>query len=84
MRMSDALAITKFWLQSPPEGEMLALLASVYTSWRPGGQELTEEEAIAAHRRSLEERWKGGAMNAKQFFEATGGRMSVNPMPPST
>lgn len=83
MRMSDARAITELWREAPPESEMLALLAAVYTTWRPGGKELTEEEAIAAHRRSLEERWKSGAMNAKQFFEATGGRLSVNPMPQS-
>ncbi len=79
--MSDARALTDFWRQAPPEAETLALLAAVYTSWRPEGAELTEEQVIAAHRKSLEERWRAGAMNAKQFFEATGGRLSVNPMP---
>jgi hypothetical protein len=79
--MSDARALTEFWREAPPAEETLALLAAVYTTWRPEGREMTEEEAIAAHRRSLEERWRAGAMNAKQFFEATGGRMSVNPMP---
>ncbi len=81
MRMADVRAVITFWRQVPPEAETLALLASVYTTWRPEGQELTEEQVVAAHRRSLEERWRAGAMNAKQFFEATGGRMSIDPMP---
>ena len=80
--MSDVRTLIDFWRQAPPEAETLALLASVYTTWRPEGQEVSEAQAIAAHRRSLEERWRAGAMNAKQFFEATGGRMSIDPRSP--
>lgn len=57
--------------------ETLALLARVYTTWEPTGKEMTEEERAAAHQASLEARWKAGAMNAKQLFEAMGGAKAV-------
>ena len=74
MRLSDARAIAELWKEAPPEAEMLAILAQVYTSWRPGGKELTEAEQQRRHRASLEARWNAGsAMNVKQLFEAMNG-----------
>jgi hypothetical protein len=70
MRMSEARAITDFWCDCPPEGEMLALLAEVYTTWRPASRRVSD---AASHRRSLEERWAAGAMNAKQLLAVSGG-----------
>ena len=54
---------------------MLAMLASVYTTWKPNAEKLSPEEA---HRRSLEERWKSGAMSVKQMFESLGGVISFD------
>jgi hypothetical protein len=70
MAFTDARAILSYWHHSPPENEMLALLAQCYTTWRPTGTAaMTREE----HQRSLEQRWASGAMNAKQIFESMGG-----------
>jgi hypothetical protein len=79
MRHADARAIFKYWTDAPPENEMLALLAGVYIDWKPASAKpMTEEEASAAHMRSLEQRWaSGNAMNAKQLFEAMGGAAGV-------
>ena len=48
------------------------LAISVYTTWAPKVQ-MSEEEITVAHRKSLEQRWKAGAMNVKQLYDATGG-----------
>ncbi len=46
----------------------------VQTTWEPkGAKKMTAEEAEAAHRESLERRWAAGAMNIKDFYEATNG-----------
>lgn len=68
MRWRDARALFDYWREHPPEGEMLAMLAQVYTSWRP------KEETPESHRQSLEARWKAGAMNAAQLVAAMGGK----------
>lgn len=79
MRISDAREITNQWADAPPEAEMLALFAQVYTTWKPNSAlPKTQEEADAQHMASLEARWKSGnAMNAKQLFEAMGGAGGV-------
>lgn len=78
MTLSQALRIFSYWESAPPEHEMLALLARAYTNWEPKSvREMTEGERQAAHRASLEARWKSGAMNVKQMFEATGGQLAV-------
>ena len=69
MTLSQARKILKYWDISPPEHEILALLARAYTNWEPSAHPRTPEE----HQASLEARWKAGAMNAKQLLEATGG-----------
>ena len=73
MTLPEYFALCKYWRAAPPENETLALLAQVYTSWEPERPPMTEAEAKAAHRKSLEDRWRAGAMNAKQMFEASGG-----------
>lgn len=65
----------RYWKNSPPEHEMVAMLASVYTTWGP---ELTAEQTEAAHRKSLEQRWNSGSLNAKQMFEMMGGALSLD------
>lgn len=45
------LSLIEHWVDSPPANEMLYMLASVYTTWRPGRQHSTPEqigEAVAA------------------------------------
>ena len=75
MTFREARAITDFWKDFPPESEMLALLARIYTTWRPMSAEVKTPED---HQRSLEERWSSGAMNVKQLFELMGGKQSVS------
>lgn len=81
MTLSQAKKIFSYWDESPPEHEILAILARAQTNWEPkSSREMTEEERQIAHRASLEARWKSGsAMNIKQMFEATGGRLAVGP-----
>lgn len=75
MTLSQARQIFKYWEGSPPEHELVALLVRAYTNWEPANsQPMTPEQ----HQASLEARWKAGAMNVKQIFEATGGRLSMN------
>lgn len=76
MTLSQARNIVKYWDNYPPEHELLAILTRAYTAWEPARQ-LTEEEIQIEHRKSLEARWKAGAMNAKQMFEATGGVINI-------
>lgn len=76
MTMPEALELFDYWDSHPPEHELLAIAISVYTTWQPK-QELTEEEVTIAHRKSLEQRWKGGAVNIKQLYEATGGKLGA-------
>lgn len=64
MTLRDARTIVSFWRECPPEGEMLAMLARVYTTWRPP---MTEEEMLVEHRRSLQRRWSAGALSAKDI-----------------
>lgn len=71
MTLPEALELLEYWRDSPPENEMLQMLAQVYTTWRP--QAMTAGD----HQRSLEERWRAGAMNAKQLVEAFGGTAAM-------
>lgn len=56
---------------------MLSVLARLQ-GWEGRAKPLTEAEVIAAHRKSLEQRWAAGAMNPKQLYEATGGFISAD------
>ena len=73
MTLTDAQDIWEYWLSSPPEHEMIAMFATVYTTWKPGGKPMTEEDARVEHRKSLEQRWNAGALNVKQILAVTGG-----------
>lgn len=66
MRWRDARALVEFWQECPPQDEVLAILAQAFTTWRP-------PQAPGEHERSLEARWKSGAMNAAQLLAAMGG-----------
>jgi hypothetical protein len=77
MTLPEALELFDYWETSPPEHEMLSMLAQAYTTWEPKRQPRTEEEAIAAHRKSLEERWRAGAMNVAQMFKSMGSKIIV-------
>ena len=76
MTMADAMELFDYWDGWPPEHESLARIAGAYTNWEPS-KKPSEEEVIAQHRESLQKRWKGGAMNAQQMFEAMGGRLAL-------
>lgn len=73
MPLPDVLALCEYWSENPPEHELGALFARVFTTWKPGGNRpMTPEE----HRASLEERWNSGqALSPKQMFEAWGGSL---------
>ena len=74
MPFPHALLILEHWRETPPENEMLAMLATVFTTWRPKRAPMTPEE----HMRDLERRWASGeAMSPKQLFEATGGHLGL-------
>ncbi len=75
MTLPDALEILDYWCESPPEHEMLAMFARVYTTWRGTDKPMTPEE----HRASLEARWKAGMMSPKQMLEAFGGKIIKGP-----
>lgn len=79
MTLPQAFQLFRYWNDNPPEHELLAIALQVYTSWRPNPKPVSKEAAAAEQRASLEQRWKAGAMNAKQLFEMTGG-VAVNPM----
>lgn len=80
MTLPQAMSLFEYWEECPPENEMLALLARVYTTWKP---KVSTDDAEQRHRKSLEARWKAGAMNAKQLFEAMGGASALsNPNDP--
>jgi hypothetical protein len=75
MTLPEATDIYRYWQDSPPEHELLARLAAFQTGWKPASSKpMTREE----HQRSLEERWRGGVMNPKQLFEATGGAITLD------
>jgi hypothetical protein len=74
MTLPEYFALCEYWREAPPEHEVLAMLASVYTTWEPERPPMTEAEAVAAHRKSLEDRWRAGAMNPAQMLAALGGR----------
>lgn len=78
MTLIDAQELFQYWLDFPPENEMLALFARVYTTWEPKGRPMTDEDRAQSHQESLEQRWKAGAMNAKQLFESMGGKSAVS------
>lgn len=79
MTLPEVYDLFDYWREHPPEHELAAIFARVFTTWKPAERELSPEE----HKRSLEERWKAGAMNAADLlaqFQKTGGRVdSVMP-----
>jgi hypothetical protein len=79
MTLPQAYILLNYWKESPPVHEMLALLATVFTTWKPTSTEpKTEEEVAAENLRSVQQRWASGqSMNPKQMFEAFGGKLSV-------
>lgn len=81
MTFRDARQVLDYWSERPPEHETAILFAQQYLGWRPAAKPLTEAEVVAAHRASLEERWKAGALNVKQMFESMGGVISVGGAP---
>jgi hypothetical protein len=75
MTLPQTYELFDYWGSYPPENESLAALLSAYTTWEPkNARPMTHEEHMA----SLEKRWKAGAMNVKQIFEATGGVISLD------
>jgi hypothetical protein len=81
IRFSDARALFAYWQDFPPDHELLRIQVMVQTTWEPkSAKAMTAEEAEAEHRRSLERRWAAGAMNIKDFYEATNGRLSATTM----
>jgi len=84
MTLPEVYRLFEYWKRNPPEHELVAMMARVYTTWRP---EVDGPQSEAEHRASLEARWKAGAMNVKQIYEAMGGVLkmgggSSNPIPP--
>lgn len=80
MTLPQAIALFEYWEECPPENEMLATLAQVYTTWKPSTRSnMTEEQLREEHQKSLEARWKAGAMNVKQLFESMGGNFAHAP-----
>lgn len=75
MTFPQAMELFEYWSSFPPEHEILAMLARAYTTWEPQDSKPMTAEM---HRESLEARWKSGAMNAKQMFDAMGGSLSVD------
>jgi len=74
MTFRQARGFLEYWKHHPPEHESISVLVQAYTNWRPQGP-MTEAEVIAQHRRSLEERWKAGALDPKQMLEIMGGKI---------
>lgn len=78
MTLPEVYRQFEYWQHNPPEHEMLAMLARVFTTWKPEAASDGTAESEAAHRASLEARWNAGVMNAAQMlerFKQTGGRV---------
>jgi hypothetical protein len=75
MTLPQYYELCEYWSDRPPEHESLAMLLEAQTSWEPSSRQIN---SVADHRASLERRWKAGAMNIKQMWEATGGVLSLN------
>lgn len=76
MTLPQVYDLFDHWKVYPPMHESAAIALQVYTTWKPQIIR-SEEDAKAAHRKSLEERWRGGYMNVKQMFEASQGGGSL-------
>lgn len=75
MTFVEVLDLFEYWRSFPPEHEMMAMFARVFTTWQPANaRAMTPEE----HMRSIEERWAAGAMSPKQLFETMGGAISLD------
>jgi hypothetical protein len=75
MTMREYYDLCEYWADRPPEHESLAMLLDAQTDWEPKSRQVL---SVEDHRASLERRWKAGAMNIKQMWEATGGVLSMN------
>lgn len=77
MTLPQAEELFSYWRTNPPEHEALAIWLRSATTWEPPPTPMTEEERQAAHRESLERRWKSGHyMNPKQIWESLGGKVT--------
>jgi hypothetical protein len=77
MRLPRLWALFRYWVQNPPSHELVAILVRCFTSWRPpadgGGRGGAAADAVA-RRRSIEARWRAGAMNPAQMLAALKGQ----------
>jgi hypothetical protein len=73
MTFRQARQVLDYWYESPPEHELLALIARSHGWEFKSARVPTAEERRAAHHASLEARWKAGAMNAEQILKSMGG-----------
>ncbi len=74
MTLPEIYDLCEYWADHPPVCELLSMLATCYTTWRPRSRPMTEAE----HRASLEARWKSGAMNIADLYKCMGGAMSLD------
>jgi len=77
MTFRQARGFFDYWKNFPPENESICVLVQAYTTWRPQGP-MTEEEAVAQHRKSLEDRWKAGALDPRQMLAVMGEKLTNN------
>ncbi|MGB8600868.1 MAG: hypothetical protein WCD42_01595 [Rhizomicrobium sp.] len=73
MTLPDIYDLTDYWAENPPVHEMLAMLAGCYTTWKPSRRSASQDD----QRKSLEERWKSGALNPAQMYQMMGGPLSA-------
>jgi hypothetical protein len=73
MTLPQAFDLFEYWKAAPPEHELVAMLATVYTTWRPAEQK----------RMTVEEKWAAGALNPAQMMGAMDlAVVKVNEQPP--
>lgn len=78
MTLPQVYDLFAYWNVSPPEHEMLSMLARIYTTWKPGEMAQAGETEEMRQRRSLEHRWNSGYLNVEQMFKAAGGGKTFN------
>lgn len=73
MTFPQVYRLFNYWKTSPPIHEIGALMARVFTTWKPVEDNADPPEI--AHRKSLEARWAAGYMNVADMFKAGGGTL---------
>lgn len=76
MTLPQVYRLFAYWDISPPEHELVALMARCFTTWEP---KPSEEKAPE---QKLEDQWRQGAMNAADLlaqYEKTGGVVDALP-----